>query len=194
MEESLAYINGVQYPWAATGMYKDKHERVAPVLVSESGTSPSFTLFSLSVCWWRLHNSHVPSCKCSRPPPLHDELAHAGSMGDSLAGFKHRGLTCNVTSLELHRPSGPTCNDRVSVLRAMSSGGRIGKDAPYLPRGCDMSWFTTKQVCEILGRYSQVVLVGDSMLRHIMGAMSILIREDLGYGGVTDWNFSPQER
>ncbi|KAI1449028.1 hypothetical protein F5Y02DRAFT_414290 [Annulohypoxylon stygium] len=76
----------------------------------------------------------------------------------------------------------------------MSSGGRAGKDAPYVPRGCDMRWFTTLEACEILGRYSQVILVGDSMLRHIMGALNILIREDLGYGGVTDWNFDAEEK
>ncbi|KAI1206760.1 uncharacterized protein F4807DRAFT_463450 [Annulohypoxylon truncatum] len=76
----------------------------------------------------------------------------------------------------------------------MSSGGRVGKDSPYMPRGCDMQWFSTLEACEILGRYSQVILVGDSMLRHVIGALNILIREDLGYGGVTDWNFDAEEK
>lgn len=57
-----------------------------------------------------------------------------------------------------------------------------------------MQWFDTWEACEILGRYSQVILVGDSMLRHVIGALNILIREDLGYGGVTDWNFSEEEK
>jgi len=80
------------------------------------------------------------------------------------------------------------------MLTAMSSGGRIGHDAPYMPRGCDMRWFTSEEVCEILGRFDKVVLVGDSMLRHVIGSINILIRRDLGYGAVTDWNFSLQER
>jgi hypothetical protein len=80
------------------------------------------------------------------------------------------------------------------MLTAMSSGGRIGHDAPYMPRGCDMRWFTSEEVCEILGRFDKVVLVGDSMLRHMIGSINILIRKDLGYGAVTDWNFSLQER
>lgn len=80
------------------------------------------------------------------------------------------------------------------MLTAMSSGGRIGHDAPYIPRGCDMRWFTSEEVCEILGRFDKVVLVGDSMLRHVIGSINILIRKDLGYGAVTDWNFSLQER
>lgn len=57
-----------------------------------------------------------------------------------------------------------------------------------------MIWYTTEEVCAILGRFSQIMLVGDSMLRHIMGALNILIREDLGYGAVTDWNFNREER
>ncbi|MCJ1418925.1 hypothetical protein MMC32_005276 [Xylographa parallela] len=76
----------------------------------------------------------------------------------------------------------------------MSSGGRIGHDAPYMPRGCDMRWFSSEEVCEILARFEKVVIVGDSMMRHVIGSLNVLIRKDLGYGAVTDWNFSPEER
>lgn len=76
----------------------------------------------------------------------------------------------------------------------MSSGGRIGNDAPYMPRGCDMRWFSTEEICEILGRFEKVIIIGDSMMRHIIGSINVLIRKDIGYGAVTDWNFSPEER
>ncbi|KAH9212831.1 hypothetical protein DL95DRAFT_463657 [Leptodontidium sp. 2 PMI_412] len=112
---------------------------------------------------------------------------------DTFQSYKFRN-TCNVSSLDLHTPFSPLCTDQASMLTAMSSGGRIGLDAPYLPRGCDMRWFTTEEICEILGRFDKVVLVGDSMLRHIIGSLNILIRKDLGYGAVTNWNFSLQER
>ncbi|KAI0395158.1 hypothetical protein F5Y17DRAFT_474859 [Xylariaceae sp. FL0594] len=65
---------------------------------------------------------------------------------NTLAGYKHFGKTCPVSSLDLHLPFEP------------------------------------------------VVIVGDSMLRHVIGALNIIIREDLGYGGVTDWNFNDNER
>ena len=94
----------------------------------------------------------------------------------------------------MHSAFGPLCHDRASMLSAMTSGGRIGNDAPYMPRGCDMRWFTSEEVCEILGRFDRVVLVGDSMLRHVMGSINILVRKDIGYGAVTDWNFSEEER
>ena len=70
------------------------------------------------------------------------------------------------------------------MLNAMSGGGRIGFDAPYQPRGCDMRWFTTVEACEILGRFDKVVFLGDSMMRHVVGALNVLIRKDLGYGAV----------
>ena len=113
---------------------------------------------------------------------------------NTFAVYKHFGEKCNISSMEIHAPYEPVCPTRASMLTAMSSGGRIGRDAAYIPRACDMRWYTTEEVCTILGRFSQVVLVGDSMLRHVIGALNIIVREDLGYGGVTNWNFDARER
>ena len=112
---------------------------------------------------------------------------------DTFATYKYRN-TCDVSSLDLHAPFAPLCHDRKAMLTAMTSGGRIGNDSPYLPRGCDMRWFSTDEICEILSRFEKVVVVGDSMMRHVIGSINVLIRKDLGYGAVTDWNFSPEER
>ncbi|KAI3326957.1 hypothetical protein HD806DRAFT_378741 [Xylariaceae sp. AK1471] len=133
------------------------------------------------------------SLRCDFPLAA-DPKIRSSEFSNILVGYKYFGEKCNVSSLEIHRPFDPICPDRVSMLTAMSSGGRIGRDAPYIPRGCDLQWFTTEEACEILGRFSQVVLVGDSMLRHVIGAMNIIVREDLGYGGVTDWNFDGREK
>lgn len=113
---------------------------------------------------------------------------------NTFANFRHQGPSCQISSLDLYEARGQRCRTRTSMLEAMSTGGRVGRDAPYTANGCDMIWYSTKEVCEILGRFSQVMLVGDSMLRHIIGALNVLIREDLGYGAVTDWNFSNEER
>ena len=112
---------------------------------------------------------------------------------DTFSTYKYRN-TCNISSLDLHAPFAPLCPDRVSMVTAMSSGGRIGNDAPYMPRGCDMRWFSTEEICEILARFEKVIIVGDSMMRHVIGSINVMIRKDLGYGAVTDWNFSPEER
>ncbi|KAI9817088.1 MAG: hypothetical protein M1826_001670, partial [Phylliscum demangeonii] len=114
-------------------------------------------------------------------------------LSDTFASFKYRNA-CAISSLDLHAPFAPLCATRVAMLTAMSSGGRIGHDAPYMPRGCDMRWFTTEEACQILARFQKVIFVGDSMMRHALGSLNVLIRKDLGYGAVTDWNFSPDER
>lgn len=56
-----------------------------------------------------------------------------------------------------------------------------------------MRWFTTAEICSILSRFEKVVFVGDSMMRHVIGAMNVLLRKDLGYGAVTGWNFGEEE-
>ena len=112
---------------------------------------------------------------------------------DTFSSYKYRN-TCNISSLDLHAPFAPLCPDRESMVTAMSSGGRIGNDAPYMPRGCDMRWFSTEEICEILARFEKVIVIGDSMMRHVIGSINVMIRKDLGYGAVTDWNFSPEER
>lgn len=136
----------------------------------------------------------VQSSRCDFPLKEADPDTRPHEHTNTFATYKHFGEKCDISSLELHRPYEPICPNRPSMLTAMSSGGRIGRDAVYIPRGCDMQWYTTEQVCEILGRFSQVILVGDSMLRHVIGALNIIVRENLGYGGVTDWNFDARER
>ena len=138
-----------------------------------------------------LYNSTILPNAAFQPP---EALPHRyPDTIDTFASYKYRN-TCNISSLDLHAPFAPLCAERKSLLTAMSSGGRIGHDAPYIPRGCDMRWFTTDEICEILSRFEKVIIVGDSMMRHVIGSLNVLIRKDLGYGAVTDWNFSPQER
>ncbi|KAL8906403.1 MAG: hypothetical protein Q9207_002064 [Kuettlingeria erythrocarpa] len=137
------------------------------------------------------YNSTLLTHAAFQPP---EALPHRyPDMVDTFASYKYRN-TCNISSLDLHSPFAPLCSERQSMIMAMSSGGRIGHDAPYMPRGCDMRWFSTEEICEILSRFEKVIILGDSMMRHVVGSINVLIRKDLGYGAVTDWNFSPEER
>ncbi|KAF2966902.1 hypothetical protein GQX73_g6649 [Xylaria multiplex] len=149
--------------------------------------------FGFRLPYWSQNEELYTQMQCNFPLAA-DPKARAREFTNAFAEYKHFGEKCSISSLELHRPYDLVCPNRVSMLTAMSSGGRIGRDAPYIPRGCDMQWYTTEEVCEILGRFSQVVLVGDSMLRHVIGALNVIVRENLGYGGVTDWNFNARER
>ncbi|KAF7893876.1 hypothetical protein EAF00_007390 [Botryotinia globosa] len=137
-----------------------------------------------------LKNSTVPSVPFQ---PIESTAYRTPDSVDAFASYKFRN-TCNVSSLDLHASFGPLCTDRRSMLTAMASGGRIGFDAPYMPRTCDFRWFTSEEICEIFGRFEKVLIIGDSMLRHVTGCFNIFLRKDIGYGAVTDWNFNVQER
>lgn len=104
---------------------------------------------------------------------------------DTFANYKYRE-ECGVSSLDLHLPFSPLCLDRASVLTAMSEGGRGGWDAPYIPRGCDMRWYSSEEVCDIISRFSQILIIGDSFMRHVANALWIYIRADIGYGGIDE--------
>ncbi|KIV78900.1 hypothetical protein PV11_06502 [Exophiala sideris] len=113
---------------------------------------------------------------------------------DTFHDYKFRNhSSCQISSLDLHSAFSPLCDTRDAFLSAFSGGGRIGFDRPFIPLDCDMRWFTTEEVCSILSRFEKVIVVGDSMMRHVVGALNVLLRKDLGYGAVTNWNFDEQE-
>lgn len=97
-----------------------------------------------------------------------------------------------MSSLDLHAPFHPLCEDRQQLLTAMSNGGRVGIDAPYAPRGCDMRWFTNDEICEILSRFSRIFLIGDSMVRGSSLAMHLMLRKDMVRGQNSGWLPDPE--
>ena len=134
--------------------------------------------------------------KASHPafaPPENSTYRFPDSI-DTFANYAWRNHSdCQISSLDLHSAFSPLCQTREEFLRAYSGGGRVGFDRPFLPLGCDMRWFTTEEICEIFSRFEKVLVVGDSMMRHVVGALNVLLRKDLGYGAVTNWNFEEQE-
>ena len=70
------------------------------------------------------------------------------------------------------------------VTTAAASGydrdGRAeGFDMPYTTRGCDMQLFSTSEICDILSKFDQIRIVGDSLMRYLARGFMILLREDL---------------
>ncbi|KAL9049866.1 MAG: hypothetical protein Q9162_006982 [Coniocarpon cinnabarinum] len=50
-----------------------------------------------------------------------------------------------------------------------------------------MRWYSTHEACGILSRFEHVAFIGDSLLRHVTNAIYVILRQDLGYGGLADW-------
>lgn len=133
-------------------------------------------------------SSKTPMLRDVRKPPgtMVPAPHRASDVRDSFEDYR-RTSQCHISSLDLHEPFEPLCTDRASVLQAMSDGGRAGQDAPYRPRGCDMRWYTTDEICDILSRFSYIWFIGDSLMRHVTSAVHLQMRQDLIEGGYTKW-------
>lgn len=110
---------------------------------------------------------------------------------DGFADYKQES-NCTANSLDIHGPFEPLCNNRDQLLDAMTGGGRLGFDAPFSPRGCDMRWFSNDEICDIFSRFENVIVIGDSMMRNIATALSIYLRKDLVHGGRATWYDPPE--
>lgn len=118
---------------------------------------------------------------------------HAHRITDAIDIFEEFKTTdtCRFSSLDLHGPFEPLCEDRDSLLQAMSWGGRHGTDKPFSPRDCDMRFFSPAEICQILSRFSQIIIIGDSMMRNLAVAIHIFLRADLPNGGRANWGEDP---
>ena len=74
-----------------------------------------------------------------------------------------------------NRNSRPLCNSTEDVSNTMSL---LIQDHP-----CTISWYQPSQICQILHQYSLVVFYGDSLTRHTMQTVMMILKGDLRYGG-----------
>lgn len=96
--------------------------------------------------------------------------------------------SCAIDSNDLYLASnGHLCGSRAEVLEAMSSGGRVGWNAPYQSRGCDMAMYSTQDICRILGRFDNIYFVGDSMMQRLQNVFNMMLRADFVQGDVATW-------
>ncbi|KAF9893761.1 hypothetical protein FE257_009931 [Aspergillus nanangensis] len=130
-------------------------------------------------------------------------LTDAPNLLDHYVGHKK----CGISSSSLYTgPQGsdhgssdtPYCENRGSLLNAMSNGGRHGFDAAYtsqayVQEGCAYRWYTPSQICDVLQQFHRVVFVGDESLTDIYAGFNILLRQDLETGSLRDWDASQQQ-
>lgn len=50
-----------------------------------------------------------------------------------------------------------------------------------------MAWYSTAEICEILSRFDNIYLVGDSMMRRLQLVFDVLLREDFVDGMRQTW-------
>lgn len=125
------------------------------------------------------------------------------SVEDYFSHFEgHR--ECGIPSTQVYVPPIPLddtaprhtlyCNNRATLLDAMSGGGRHGYEKPYFPAGCHYRWYSTPEICMILERFDAIVFIGDDSLKQIYAAFNMLLRENMATGSLKQWELSESQR
>ena len=92
-----------------------------------------------------------------------------------------RSWSLAADSLPLIAPHDPRPCSNVSQLhRAVSAGRR--RASRFEPVGCSISWCPPAQAREVLGRFSHVLLVGDSLLTTVADGLQFLVSGDFATG------------
>ncbi|KAF6221428.1 hypothetical protein HO133_002284 [Letharia lupina] len=125
------------------------------------------------------------------------------SVEDHFSHFEGHG-DCGIRSTQLYVPpvapddDAPKhtlyCNNRATLLEAMSGGGRHGFEKPYFPAGCHYRWYSTAEICMILERFDAIVFIGDDSLKHIYAAFNMLLRENMAMGSLKQWELNESQR
>lgn len=70
------------------------------------------------------------------------------------------------------------CTAPGGVLAAAAHGARHGRDAPFeLANDCAIKWFSPEEACNLLERVGTLVVVGDSLQRHLVQALFAIMSD-----------------
>jgi hypothetical protein len=103
-----------------------------------------------------------------------------------------------ITPFTFQKFHNTTCSNMTDLTQALRDGTRTwikpeAQDKPalereleqsyFVPNGCDIGPMSRGRICGILNQYSHVLLIGNSMIRHLRQAMLMAIRKDFVLGG-----------
>jgi hypothetical protein len=98
------------------------------------------------------------------------------------------GSACHRQYLELLTPMPRSARwgcraPSSSVLAALAAGSRAAWDAPFdLGSGCALQWYAPAEACALVARLGTLVVVGDSLQRHLLQALFAVLRGDYALG------------
>jgi hypothetical protein len=92
----------------------------------------------------------------------------------------------------------PLCDSVSSLLLSLKYGERVSTSpsfdisspefdsfislSAFQPYQCQYKWFRSDELCDLLSEFNEVILVGDSLTRHHMQAIFVLLSDDLKSG------------
>ncbi|KAA6414693.1 MAG: hypothetical protein FRX48_01443 [Lasallia pustulata] len=185
------YVQGIESP------RNKMARRPQPGWIGGYKSTAILAAFVVAVLLWLVNSSSLRSRKqADRIPisPSHAKDYFARFEGHQDCGLLSPDLYIPPAQHEHDRRGHPYCPNRATLLEAMSGGGRHGFDAPFFPADCHYRWYSTDEICMILDRFDTVVFIGDSVLQHIYAAFNMLLRENIGMGGLKQWEMKESER
>jgi len=63
----------------------------------------------------------------------------------------------------------------------------------FVPGGCDMPFLSPREVCAAFNQYSQIIVAGDSLSRHMMQGLMMMMKGDLVSGAIESPIRSPYQ-
>ena len=101
---------------------------------------------------------------------------YGGSQADALRHCANRKLLLESLKNGIRRHHDSTASDDVASENAAESW--------FQPHHCAFRWFTWREACQVLGKFSQIYMIGDSMMRHVHHALLMILRDDWQYGSL----------
>jgi hypothetical protein len=125
-----------------------------------------------------------------------DGYAFTKSQGPEM--LFEKWIPYTITPFTFQKFHDTTCSNITDLTQAMRYGTRSWikpevqnktalerevEQSYFMPKGCDIGPLSRQRICGILNQYSHVLLVGNSMIRHLRQAMLMAIRKDFVLGG-----------
>ena len=172
---------GAAFPWSALDL------SYAPSLLSFAicGACICYLAFTSSSNSLRLLPAASATFFSTALPGLPTELAAAAAACAGNMLLTSKGEThppWSVTAAMVSAPAAlPTCATRGALLAALRDGERApapGAGSFFLPSGCAPAWASAAATCAAAGRYASITLMGDSLARHALMALGMLLSGD----------------
>lgn len=165
----------------------------------------SFTLIVLILCTLR-----AAACDESREFEFlfdkHKALCENAKVlirGDGI-GATSPNLHWSLSRLSFEQENQPPCNSTEALLHALASGRRVWlnpameglpktiengfqlaiEQSRFVPNGCSIPYMSANRACSILSKFSHIVTIGDSLMRHLKMGLAMILSENFYHGGL----------
>jgi hypothetical protein len=145
----------------------------------------------------------APSCPAPPPPPppaaaaLAPDALAAARRAFAVEWLRNATTQCGRTYFDVLPPGSAVledvpleqCPDIESSIQRVVRPTRAPDAAPaaFLPvafPGCRLKWYTQQEACATIARQGHLVLIGDSLVRHISNALLSILSGNYKYGMV----------